>query len=158
MPSKKSLENLKHSKPFTKDNAKEMGRKGGLASGAAKRRRRGLKVTFENLLQLPWFKLKDAPINEVLSFSEMLNKAQNMTVEDKIAVAMIAAAIQGNVRAAEYIRDTIGETILPDKTAGQLTEYEDDGFTEALKASAVDVWGERHGHKKTTTNKAGSKV
>lgn len=129
-----------------------MGRKGGLASGAAKRRRRGLKVTFENLLQLPWFKLKDAPINEVLSFSEMLNKAQNMTVEDKIAVAMIAAAIQGNVRAAEYIRDTIGETILPDKTAGQLTEYEDDGFTEALKASAVDVWGERHGRKKATTN------
>ena len=89
-----------------------MGRKGGLASGAAKRRRRGLKVTFENLLQLPWFKLKDAPINEVLSFSEMLNKAQNMTVEDKIAVAMIAAAIQGNVRAAEYIRDTIGFKVI----------------------------------------------
>lgn len=151
-------ENLKRGVRITKKNAAEYGRRGGTASGKAKRERRTMREGLEHLLQLPWFKENDAPIHEITSFVEALNSATNMTVQDKVLVAMIAAAIKGNVRAAEYIRDTIGQTVLPDKTAGQLTEYEDDGFTEAIKASAVDVWGERHGRKKKTANKTGRKV
>ena len=154
---KKNLANGKATR-ITKANAAENGRKGGRASGKSKRERRTMREGLEHLLQLPWFKENDAPIHEITSFVEALNSATNMTVQDKVLVAMIAAAIKGNVRAAEYIRDTIGQTVLPDKTAGQLTEYEDDGFTEAIKASAVDVWGERHGRKKKTANKAGRKV
>ncbi len=120
--------------------------------------KKSMKEALEYLLQLPWFDPNTAPMKDVKCFADALNKATNMTVQEKIMVAQIVAAIGGSTRAAEFIRDTIGQTILPDKTAGQLTEYEDDGFTDAIKASAVDVWGERHGRKKKAANKAGSKV
>ena len=152
------LENLKKGRRFTKETASAAGKKGAKASAAAKIYHRSMRESLEYLLQLPWFDPATAPMTEVKCFADALNKATNMTVQEKILVAQVVAAIGGNTRAAEYIRDTIGQTILPDRTSGQLTEYEDDGFTEAIKASAVDVWGERHGRKKAVANKAGRKV
>ncbi len=161
MVTAKSLENLKKRPKFTSETGRTAGRKGALAAAQKKREKRALRESLEYLLQLPWFDPATNPIKDIKSFVVALNKATNMTVQDKIAVAQIVVAASGgpgSTRAAEYIRDTIGQTILPDKTAGQLTEYEDDGFTEAIKASAVDVWGERHGRKKKAANKTGSKV
>lgn len=150
--------NLAKGKRFTSETGRIAGRKGQPAMLRKRREKVAMKEALDFLLQLPWFDPETAPMGEVKSFAEALNKATNMTVQQKMMVAMVAAAVSGNVRAAEFIRDTIGQTILPDKTAGQLTEYEDDGFTEAIKASAVDVWGERHGRKKAAKNKAGGKV
>lgn len=44
---------------------------------------------------------------------------------------------QGNIKAFEVYRDTMGMS--PKDSVGQ-TEYEDDGFTDAIKRSAKDVW------------------
>ena len=73
----------------SKDEARERGRKGGLASGEARRKRKTLK-------------------------EELLLMLEDETVQQSIAAALIREATEGNssksVRAAfETIRDTIGE-------------------------------------------------
>lgn len=87
MPSEQNL------KPFTSDQSREKavenGRKGGIASGEAKRRRKTLK-------------------------EELLLMLEDETVQKSITAALITEAIEGNnagsVRGAfETIRDTIGE-------------------------------------------------
>ena len=51
--------------------------------------------------------------------------------------ALKAKAKRGNVKAFEVYRDTMGMN--PKESGGQI-QYEDDGFTDAIKRSAKDVW------------------
>ena len=51
--------------------------------------------------------------------------------------ALKLKAKRGNLHAFEIYRDTMG---MRPKDAEEQTEYEDDGFTDAIKRSAKDVW------------------
>lgn len=75
-------QNLKPVK--TKKEARERGRKGGIASGKSKRARKTLK-------------------------EELLLLLENGNTQEKISLAMIQEALAGNTKAFEVIRDTIGE-------------------------------------------------
>ena len=75
-------QNLKPVK--TKKEARERGRKGGIASGKAKRARKTLK-------------------------EELIALLEHGDTQEKISLAMIQEALQGNTKAFEVIRDTIGE-------------------------------------------------
>ena len=68
----------------SKDEARERGRKGGLASGEARRKRKTLK---EELLL-------------------MLSEGET---QQSVTLALIEKAMSGNTKAFEVIRDTIGE-------------------------------------------------
>ena len=79
------MANEQNLKPVTsKKEARERGRKGGLASGEARRKRKTLK---EELLLM-------------LSESE---------TQQSVALALIEKAMSGDTKAFEVIRDTIGE-------------------------------------------------
>ena len=69
--------------------ARESGRKGGIASGEARRRKRQLK-------------------DDLIMLLEMIGD-NDKTNQENIAVATIAKALGGDIRAIEFIRDTIGE-------------------------------------------------
>ena len=68
----------------SKDEARERGRKGGLASGEARRKRKTLK-------------------------EELLLMLEDEEVQKSVTIALINQAQKGNVRAYEMIRDTIEE-------------------------------------------------
>ena len=51
--------------------------------------------------------------------------------------ALKAKVKQGSIKAFEVYRDTMG---MNPKDSGGQSEYEDDGFTDAIKRSAKDVW------------------
>ncbi len=68
----------------SKNEARENGRKGGVASGEARRKRKSLREQLELLLE-------------------------NGDTQESIAVALIEKAMKGDVKAFEVIRDTIGE-------------------------------------------------
>lgn len=77
-------ENLIPMSERSKDEVRELGKKGGIASGKARRERKTLK---EELLLL-------------------LSKGNT---QEKISLALIQQALNGNTKAFEVIRDTVGE-------------------------------------------------
>ena len=85
--------------PFTSDQNREEaaknGRKGGVASGEARRARKTLRADLEELLSMP---AKDKN-----------GKETGHNVQAAIAAALIKKAANGDTKAFEIIRDTIGE-------------------------------------------------
>lgn len=75
--------------PRSKDEARERGQKGGIASGEARRKKKTIRETLEMMLagQMP----------------------DGSTRRDAIVVALMEKALSGDVRAFEAIRDSIGE-------------------------------------------------
>lgn len=77
-------ENLIPTSERSKSEVREIGRKGGIASGKARRERKTLK-------------------------EELLLLLEKGDTQEKISLAMIQEALDGNTKAFEVIRDTIGE-------------------------------------------------
>lgn len=85
---------LPEGRPFKPgEQARELGRKGGIKSAAIKKARKTLR---EELLELLQVESRDS-------------EGKTHTQQERISAAMIKEAVSGNVRAFETIRDTIGE-------------------------------------------------
>lgn len=104
-------ENLKKGNPETQfrsgRQAVENGRKGGIASAKAKREKKALKETLEELLAMPLKNGKQANLEHIKSIAAV--KGKNVSMQEAIMIAMLNKAARGDVRAAEYVRDTIGQ-------------------------------------------------
>ncbi len=82
------MANEQNLKPFTseqsREEAKKNGRKGGIASGEARRKRKTLR-------------------------EELLALLETENYQEKISTALLKEATKGNTKAFEVLRDTIGE-------------------------------------------------
>ena len=139
-------ENLKPVR--TKSEARERGRAGGKASGAARRRKADFRRTLNALLTTEIDSPEWTPILKAMGLDSTLESAVNM--------AMIKEALAGNVKAYVAIKDVLGQTSKSDTdleeqqlrmaaTKSKLgteveEEPEDDGFLDALNESATDDW------------------
>lgn len=101
------MANEKNLKTLSPNEARSLGRKGGIASGKARREKKMLKETLEELLTMPIEDGKLANIDAIKSIADANGK--NVTMQEAIMLAMLDKAVKGDVRAAEYIRDTIGQ-------------------------------------------------
>lgn len=110
--------------PFSKrsvEETREIGRKGGKASGESRRRKADFRKTLNMLLTSKI----DSP-----EWTPMLNAlGLESTLESAINAAIIKQALDGDVKAYNAIRDTIGQTTKDD---GDLEEQK--ARTEALKS------------------------
>lgn len=97
-------ENLKT--PTTKE-ARERGAKGGIASGKARREKKLMRETLETLLGMPLKNGKSASVEDIKSLAAV--KGKNINVQEAILIAQVQKAMKGDTRAAEYVRDTIGQ-------------------------------------------------
>lgn len=75
--------------------AREQGRRGGIASGESRRERKALRECLEVALSMPYYDLDGTEYT----------KAQYMCIK------LVDQAIEGDPRAFTIIRDTIGETV-----------------------------------------------
>ncbi len=94
-------------KEFTPEERKENGRKGGIASGIAKRKKAAMKETLEVLLTMPLNNRKCYEVDEIQNFAQL--KGKNVTVEAAIMIKQIQRALAGDLPSAEFIRDTSGQ-------------------------------------------------
>ena len=89
--------NEQNLKPFTSDQSREEaaenGRKGGIASGEARRRKRDLRLALELLLEKEYTD----------------KKGKVMTGAEAITTKLFEQAMKGNVKAFETIRSTVGQ-------------------------------------------------
>lgn len=104
-------ENLKP-RQLTSEEAAEMGRKGGIASGEARRRKRVMKETLEMLATLP-FEIKDKNGNSIKAQLKAMGiSEEDIDYEMAMNYSIFLTAIKGGknqVSAATFIRDTLGE-------------------------------------------------
>lgn len=91
----------------TPEERRELGRRGGIASGEAKRKKKAMKERLEILLDMPLKKGKEADIESIRSFAAL--KGKNITVQEAMLIAQIQKALKGDTTAAAFIRDTAGE-------------------------------------------------
>ena len=106
-----NVKNLKKGNPETQfksgQNAVENGRKGGIASGETKRRKREAKEIIEIFLTMPLKKGKTADIDGIKNFMDM--KGKNITVEEAIHLKIVQKALKGDLNAYDRALSLIGE-------------------------------------------------
>lgn len=88
----------------TEEEAREKGRRGGIKSGESRRRKRDMKKAAQLLMGLD---IKSPKLQEQVKGYGLEDEDVNNQMA--VLVSMFVQATKGNVRAAEFIRDTMGE-------------------------------------------------
>ncbi len=91
----------------TREQHSKDSRKAGIASGKARREKKLFRETLETLLSMPMKDGKEVPVDKIQNFANI--KGQNISVQEAILISQIQKAMKGDTRAAEYVRDTIGQ-------------------------------------------------
>lgn len=102
MANKKNLDPVK-----SKSEARKRGRAGGIASGKARREKKAMRETLDILLSMPMKDGTSADVESIQSFAAI--KGKNINVQEAILIAQVQKAMKGDTKAAEYVRDTIGQ-------------------------------------------------
>lgn len=108
----------------SKEEARELGREGGRASGVARRRKRSLREAADLYLSLPvadrkaWNKIAKEGVDP-----------EDIDNQMAMIIGLTQRAIKGDAKAAKIIVDLMGEGF----SSGLKNEREDDPLTVALK-------------------------
>lgn len=97
--------NLVPNSQLTPKQRQERASKAGKASVRAKREHKAMRETLLELLSLP---MKRGDMASELSSAEDY-KGANVSLRERMMIALVSKAIKGDVKAAEFVRDTIGE-------------------------------------------------
>lgn len=92
---------------MTPEERAEMGRKGGIASGEARRRKREAKNIVEVFLTMPIKKGKLTDIEGIKNFMEL--KGKNITVDEAMHLQLVQRALKGDLKAIEMVLNLCGE-------------------------------------------------
>ena len=95
---------------MTPEEAREAGRRGGIASGEARRKKKAMKEVLNTIMDMPLkgnARSKKVEAEDVISFAQL--KGKNIDVQTAIIIAQIKNALQGDTTAATFLRDTAGE-------------------------------------------------
>lgn len=145
------MANEKNLKPFTSDQSHEEavknGRKGGIASGKAKRQKNAARKTLEYILTLT---PKISPAMRANMTGLGFDESAQPTTEDLIMVAMMQKSMKGDVRATELYLAMLGEdprTVIEEKRLKLEKEavraiQNSDGFLEAMRGEAEEVFAD----------------
>ena len=119
--------------------AREMGRKGGIASGAARRRKKSMKQKMQLLLSLP------AAGNDQAELAAMGVEPGDMDNEMVLIKALFLSAAEGDTKAFDRIQDVLGRTVAREELALKKQEAKRRAAsgedTQAMK-KAVELLGE----------------
>lgn len=89
------------------ERVREVGRKGGIASGEAKRRKKAMREILEVLLEMPLNDNKCHDVEDIKAFGKLRDK--NVSVQTAMMIKQVQKALKGDLAAAEFIRDTSGQ-------------------------------------------------
>lgn len=112
----------------SKEEARELGREGGRASGVSRRRKRSLREAADLYLSLPvsdrkqWNKIAKDGVDP-----------EDIDNQMAMIIGLTQQAMRGDAKAAKVIVDLIGET---PNTGSVFSQMEDDPITKAIKEDA----------------------
>ena len=116
MAKRKTDENLIPTNKRSKEEARELGRKGGVASGVARREKKTMAQTLELFLSMP---LKDGDLADIGSLKSLANaEGKNISVQEGIILRQALLALKGDPRSAAFIRDLMKDSEVKAEDAG----------------------------------------
>lgn len=122
-----SVQNLIPFDQRTEEEAREAGRKGGIASGVSRRRKRDLREAAELYLSLPV-----ADKRQLAKLSKAGVETEDADNQMAIVAGLAMKAMRGDAKAAKLLFD-----LLPEQAGSmQAAAQEDDPITQALKEEA----------------------
>ena len=130
MANEKNLENGKATQFRSGEEAARNGRIGGIASGAARRRKRSLKEAADLYLSLP---VTDRRVWNKIARDGV--EPEDIDNQMAIVAGLAKVAAMGDSKAAKVLFDLLGD-------ADSVENAEDDGFVAALREEAAEVWQE----------------
>ena len=104
----KGHENLKPIGKRTTDEAREISKKGGIASGASRRRKKALRTALKEAVAMRLDELHPDMRNAIMKAAKLSDG--ELTVSDAILGSMIRSACSGNPKMMKILLDTIGES------------------------------------------------
>ena len=119
-------ENLIPFSKRSKEEAREQGRIGGKASGAARRRKRSLKEAADLFLSLP--------VTDQKTFNAMAKAGVNPEETDyqmAVIVGLTMKAIKGDAKAAKTVIDLLGESATDNQPQQEIKDHS--ALIEAIK-------------------------
>ena len=111
------------------EEARELGRRGGIASGIARRRRKALREAADIFLALP---LPDK--DEVKRLRKLGLDRDDIDVQMGIVARLAQMAMLGDTKAAKLLFDIVGS----EPETNYLDEYDDDPITQSLNEEFGD--------------------
>ena len=104
----KGPENLKPLDERTKDEQRKITQKGGIASGASRRRKKALRTALKEAMAMPLKELHP-DMQAAIMKAAKLGDAE-LTVSDAVLGGIIRSACAGNPKMAKLLLDVLGET------------------------------------------------
>lgn len=107
-----SIDNLIPFSELTEEEQRALARKGGQASVKARREKKMMREIINTILEMPLkgdSRSKMVSAEEVSSFAKL--KGKNVDVQTGIVMAQVINALKGDRQAAEFLRDTSGQSI-----------------------------------------------
>lgn len=104
------MANSKNLRKLTTEEAREIGRKGGVKSGEIRKKRKMMKEQISLLLSLPFPDVRDKTGKKIRTIFQQLGiDDENIDNQMAIIIAMWQQALKGNYKAFNTLRDTVGE-------------------------------------------------
>ena len=114
----------------TEEEQKRIRTAGGIASGAARRRKRNLKQAADLYLSLP---VTDRRVRNKIARDGV--NPEDIDNQMAMIVGLTEAAVRGDARCAKVLVDLLGDSTVEEPTP-------DDGFMDALREEAGQIWQE----------------
>ena len=129
-------ENLKKGAPFrfrTGEQQVETARRGGIASGEARRRKKTMKETAKMLLDM---EIPDAAKELKAKLKVMGISEEDFTYQSAVMVGILNQAMKGNTQAAAFLRDTVGENpMLMEEEGSSLADAIEEAYRNRMEES-----------------------
>ena len=124
--------------PFTSEQSHEEavknGRKGGIASGIARRQSADIRKRLREIANMA---LTDGDVKDIKSIDDA--KGANLSISDALVVKLVTMALGGNIKAMNKVMELLGN----DPTEAQETPQSvTSGFIDALNGTAAEVWAD----------------
>lgn len=101
------VDNLIKAEDLTSEELRARAKKGGIASGEARRRKKTMRETLEAILSMQVGTGRNADIDAIQKFANL--KGKNITVQEAMIIAQAQKALKGDLAALQFIRDTVGQ-------------------------------------------------
>lgn len=125
-------ENLIPMNERTKNEVRELARKGGIESGKVRKQNADIKKRLKEIASMA---LRDGDIDEITTLADA--KSANLSISDALLVKLVAMALGGNIKAMNTLMGMLGTDNTEAQEASQSVS---NSFVQALSGTAAEVW------------------